>query len=68
MLDELIAIGDFDLSLETIRTLSGNSKLGEKILISMAMDKNKPIPIRAEAIAGLAAISSDHVELLLGLA
>ena len=68
LLEELIQVGDLELSLEAVRTLSGNPALGEKILSSIAMNHDQPVPVRAEAIAGLAATAENHVDDLLKLA
>jgi putative membrane-bound dehydrogenase-like protein len=68
LIKELIAVEDPELTLEAVRTLSRNPKLGEKLLKSIAVIKNYSIQIRAEAIAGLAALSIDHIDILLELA
>ncbi len=64
----LIALGDAELSMETVRMLSGNPTAGQATLAKVAKDSAQPTQIRAEAVAGLAAVADKHLPLLLELA
>lgn len=64
LFQELLAIGDDQLSLEVIRTLAGNPSFGESLLANVAVDENRPAQLRAEAIVGLAGIAEKRLDLL----
>ena len=68
LLQELMSVGDELLSLEAVRTLAGNPVPGQHVLAQVAADQQRSDQLRAEAITGLAAVSADHLELLLKLA
>ena len=68
LLRELLDLGDPALSLEGVRTLAGNPTLGQRVLAELAGDSNQAADLRAEAIAGLAAVSEAHLDLLIRLA
>lgn len=64
----LITLGNAELSMEAVRLLSGNPAAGHGTLAKVAMDSAQPTQIRAEAVAGLAAVADKHLPLLLQLA
>ena len=64
----LIALGNAELSMETVRLLSGNPLAGHGVLAQVAQDDAQPTQVRAEAVAGLAAVADKHLPLLLKLA
>ena len=68
ILQQLLALNDETLSLEVVRTLAGNPIVSQKLLVSIAIDPQKNETLRAEAIAGLAAVSHQQAALLLQLA
>ena len=68
MLEELLAVNDAELSLEAVRTLSGNPIVSQKILAQLAADPKQDSVLRAEAIAGLAPLAEQQVGLMLKLA
>lgn len=68
LLSELLAVNDETLSGEVIRTLAGDALKSQGLLASVASDSDRSDGLRAEAIAGLAAVSSQHRELLIELA
>lgn len=68
LLEELLAVGDSELSLETIYVLSGNPSAGAPLLIKLATNETQTSPVRAAAIAGLAAVAEEHLDLLFQLA
>lgn len=67
ILQELLSLNDDTLSLEVVRTLSGNPPAAGAILAEIAADSQRNISLRAEAIAGLATIAEQHMDLLLQL-
>ncbi len=68
MLQELLSVNDETLSLEVVRTLAGNPLVSQTFLTDIAADPNRSVPLRAEAVAGLAAVAEQHVDFLLQLA
>jgi len=68
LLEELLAVGDPVLSLETIRTLAENPTEGESLLAELASDESRSAQERAEAVVGLAAVASSHLDMLIRLA
>ena len=68
ILQQLLAVNNKTLSLEVVRTLSGNPIVSQKILVGIAADSKQSDILRAEAIAGLAGVSDQQVALLLKLA
>ncbi|MEQ9406470.1 MAG: c-type cytochrome [Fuerstiella sp.] len=68
MLQNLLAVGDETLSLEAVRTLAGNAPKARKLLAEIAADSHQSVLLRADAIAGLAAVAEQHTDLLLKLA
>ena len=61
-------INDETLSLEVVRTLAGNPPAAAAILAEIAADTQRNVTLRAEAVAGLAAVAEQHTDLLLKLA
>ena len=51
-----------------MRVLAGNPAVGQSLLARFARDAEKGDALRAEAVAGLAAVAGDHIPLLLELA
>lgn len=68
ILQQLLAVNDERLSLEVVRTLSGNPIAARKILADIAADSQQDAKLRAEAIAGLANVAEQNTVLLLQLA
>ncbi|WP_298863899.1 PVC-type heme-binding CxxCH protein [uncultured Gimesia sp.] len=68
ILQQLLAVNNETLSLEVVRTLSGNPIVSQMILAGIAADTKQSIILRAEAIAGLAGVSDQQSTLLLNLA
>ena len=68
MLQELLAVNNETLSLEVVRTLAGNPLVSQMMLAEIATDSNRSVLLRAEAIAGLAAVAEQQADLLLQLA
>lgn len=68
LLEELLTIGDEQLSLEAARVLAGRPDAGAALLAQVANDPEQTPPVRAEAIAGLAVVAPDHLDLLVSLA
>lgn len=68
LLQELLGVNDSTLSVEVVRTLAGNASVSQELLSSIAGDAGKSETLRAEAVAGLAAVAEQHTELLLRLA
>ncbi|MGY8654162.1 MAG: PVC-type heme-binding CxxCH protein [Verrucomicrobiia bacterium] len=62
---ELLAVNDPQLTLETVRALAGDPALGRTMLIDIASDTTRPAILRAEAIAGLAGIAGPQLDLLI---
>lgn len=67
-LRRLLSVNDKTLSLEVVRTLSGNPTISQQLLIGIATDAARSPTLRAEAVAGLAALAERHAPLLLKLA
>jgi len=68
-LEELLAVNDPVLSLESVRTLAAQDKPeGVVLLAGIAADEKRPAALRAEAVAGLASSTDDHRALLVKLA
>ncbi|QDV51748.1 PVC-type heme-binding CxxCH protein [Gimesia fumaroli] len=68
MLKQLLAVNDETLSLEVVRTLSGNPTVSQKILKGIAADPKQSANLRAEAVAGLATLAEQNTDLLYQLA
>ncbi len=68
ILQQLMSLDDQVLSLEAVRTLAGNPPVSQKVLETIAADRTKSPKLRAEAVAGLADVASDHSDLLIDLA
>ncbi|MFK5923087.1 MAG: c-type cytochrome [Verrucomicrobiota bacterium] len=68
LLEQLLVIGDEELSREVVQTLAGNPKVGRKRLAAIAKDPDQTPTLRADAIAGLASVSAEYLSLLLQLA
>ncbi len=66
-LRRLLTVDDETLSLEVVRTLSGNPMVSQELLIGIATDIERSPTLRAEAVAGLAALAERHTSLLLKL-
>ncbi|MFK7779167.1 MAG: c-type cytochrome, partial [Gimesia sp.] len=67
ILQQLLTLKNETLSLEVVRTLSGNPIISQNILVEIAADTNQSLLLRAEAIAGLAAVSDQQAKLLFNL-
>jgi putative heme-binding domain-containing protein len=67
LLRQLLSVNDSTLSLEVVRTLAGNASVSQELLSSIAGDSGQSEALRAEAIAGLAAVAEQHTELLFRL-
>ncbi|MEZ6092222.1 MAG: c-type cytochrome [Pirellulaceae bacterium] len=65
LLNELVAVGDAELSFEAVQVLSGNPIVGAELLKRIAMDSSQPLTLRSEAIAGLTAVAAEHLEFLM---
>jgi hypothetical protein len=64
-LDELrawLAQGDMRLALEVVRMAASDPKVGGKLLLEIGADLSADADLRAEAIAGLSPIASQHVD------
>ena len=68
LLKQLLSLKDELLSLEVIRTLAADPQAAEAILASVAADQKQIGVVRAEAIAALAPVVSDQLELFIALA
>lgn len=68
MLQNLLSVNDETLSLEVVRTLALNPPAAASILSEIAGDPLRNETLRAEAVAGLAAVAEQHTDLLLQLA
>lgn len=68
LLQDLLGEGDQTLAIEAIQTLAGNAGVSQSVLQRVAADRKQSDAMRAEAVAGLASVSQDHVELLMQLA
>jgi hypothetical protein len=68
ILQELLSLNDATLSREVVRTLAGNPPVSQIVLAQIASDRQQTPSLRADAIAGLAAVAEQHVNLLLQLA
>ncbi len=67
LLRTLLDVNDAMLSLEVIRTCAGNAPATHSLLTEIADDTDRDPSLRAEAVAGLASVSADHLGLLLRL-
>lgn len=67
LLRQLLELNDNALSLEAIHTLVGNPGATQDMLIEVASDSGRDSLLRAEAIAGLAAVADQHRPWLLKL-
>ena len=65
---QLLAANDRTLSLEVVRTLAVNPLVSQNLLVEIAADIGQSATLRAEAVAGLAAVAEQHAALLLQLA
>lgn len=68
LLNELLAVNDPLLSMEVVRTLAENPKIGLPLLIGLGVDSQQPDAVRAEAIAALSSQAPVHLKLLIQLA
>ena len=68
LLGELVLEDHEELSLEAIRVLTGNPQLGQDELIKTASNSKLNERLRAEAIAGLATLATNHQPFLIKLA
>ncbi|MDG1894646.1 MAG: c-type cytochrome [Fuerstiella sp.] len=68
LLQELLSVDNLALSQEVIRTLAGNAPLSQHILAEVAADARQDASLRADAVAGLAAVADQNTDLLLKLA
>ncbi len=68
LLQELLSVNNESLSLEVVRTLAGNPPVSQMVLAEIAADPGRSVLLRAEAVAGLAAVAEQHADLLLQLA
>ncbi len=68
MLKELLSVNDATLSREVVRTLAGNPPVSQAVLAKIAADPQRSASLRADAVAGLAAVAEQHADLLLQLA
>lgn len=68
LLQELLDVHDATLSLEVLRTLASNPGDSQSLLARVATDSEQSVILRAEAVAGLAAVVEEQAELLLQLA
>ncbi|WP_162276014.1 PVC-type heme-binding CxxCH protein [Roseimaritima ulvae] len=67
LLTQLLDVNDSVLSLEVVRVLSLNPAKFSDLLTQIASDESATAALRAEAVRGLAAISTAHLPLLLEL-
>ncbi|APZ96060.1 PVC-type heme-binding CxxCH protein [Fuerstiella marisgermanici] len=67
LLRTLLEVNDAMLSLEVVRTCAANAPATHALLTEIADDADRDPVLRAEAVAGLAAVSADHLDLLLRL-
>ena len=68
MLQELLSVNDKTLSQEVVRTLAGNPLISHVVLAEIAADRQRNASLRADSVAGLAAVAEQHTDLLLILA
>ena len=68
LLEELLSVNDEALSLEVVRTMAGNPVKSQSLLTKLATDQGQSEQLRAEAVAGLAAVAERQVPLLMQLA
>lgn len=68
LLQDLLEVDDETLSMEVVRTLAGNASISQELLTRIAGDRRHSFQVRAEAVAGLAAVADDHIDLLVNLA
>lgn len=68
ILQQLLAVNDETLTLEVVRTLGGNPKVSEELLVEIAVDSEQSALSRAEAVAALASMADQHLALLIQLA
>ena len=67
LMNELLTVDDRMLALEVVRTLAGNPLVSQQVLADIADDSQYDATLRAEAVAGLAAVAERHVPLLIRL-
>ncbi|TWT61510.1 PVC-type heme-binding CxxCH protein [Rubinisphaera italica] len=67
LLSELHAVNHEELSLEVTRAAAGNPQVAQELLLEIANNQDHSAKLRAEAIAGLAAIAASHLKTLLKL-
>jgi putative heme-binding domain-containing protein len=60
-LRELINLGDANLSLEAVRVAASNPVVGSSLLLDVVDDSAHEVQLRAEAVAGLSPIVSQHI-------
>ncbi len=68
LLAGLLNKGDEELSLEAVRVLSGHPAAGKHVLARVAKDERRSAQLRAEAVAGLAAVADEYLADLVALA
>ena len=68
VLKELLAVGNEELSLETVRVLAGNPAEHSSLLLELALNPTEAVSVRAEALVGLAPLAEKNVEAILSLA
>lgn len=68
ILQNLLSVEDAGLTREAVRTMAGNPRVSQNVLARIAGDEQIDAELRADAIAGLAAVADQHVDLLIGLA
>jgi len=67
-LSQLAAGGSGSIQLEAVRNLQGSSDPNRvEVLTTLALDREQPTRIRAEAVLGLASVAADHASLLTDL-
>lgn len=67
LLQQLLNVNDPELSLEVVQTLSGNPIVSQKLLREIAIDSTQSPRLRAEAVAGLAAVVEQNAGIFLKL-
>jgi len=67
LLAELIEHDNSELALESLNVLSGNPAAGKQLLARYAANRDYPPQLRAQAVAGLAALAHEFIDLLVSL-
>ncbi|MBG85447.1 MAG: hypothetical protein CMO80_00910 [Verrucomicrobiales bacterium] len=68
LLAGLLHLGNDELTMETLRVLGGHPAAGKHVLARFAKNQVRPDQLRAEAIAGLAAVAAEYLDDLVELA